>query len=498
MIFSGSILLLSDNNESTIAADLDILYPDKVTKINFTKHSHKPVFLKNFTHIVTLVFDCDSIKYLDYDSIIEYAKEGGQVISCLYEYSVSRQLNFEKSYIYGSAHPGIRIDEVNDITKGFSVGDILGWFGMVSDAPDQRYANQLFQRQVSNIKPSDKTQIIASSTINGNAVIVEEHVGKGRIVAMDLISPLRPFHNSWGSTNKYLFLGNIINSSVRYGKHYGKRLGYDKFVELLHNTTDLYSDISIQNEGNCSDGRPLYSLNIGDPDKPAMFFGASIHGWEWENAYGLLRLAEVLCQNPAVENLPTRGLSYKIIPIQNPYGFDNFTRHNANGVDLNRNFACEWNRFDYAQDRKTPWDYNYKGSAASSEPETTIIQNILGDLKPICVIDFHTADYIMVPAHTGDPSLIESIHDDIKCRLRDRYISQKPMGGRFQQVNLCRRKDFGRPLPYCISYAAEQGTPAAFIIEMSGDRDDVHALVMNTDTVVEICLAAIKQCILYV
>jgi hypothetical protein len=30
---------------------------------------------------------------------------------------------------------------------------------------------------------------------------------------------------------------------------------------------------------------------------------------------------------------------------------------------------------------------------------------------------------------------------------------------------------------------------------LSGNRDDVHALVMNTDTVVEICLAAVKQCL---
>jgi hypothetical protein len=30
---------------------------------------------------------------------------------------------------------------------------------------------------------------------------------------------------------------------------------------------------------------------------------------------------------------------------------------------------------------------------------------------------------------------------------------------------------------------------------MSGNRDDVHALVMNVDTVVEICLAATQECL---
>jgi hypothetical protein len=51
------------------------------------------------------------------------------------------------------------------------------------------------------------------------------------------------------------------------------------------------------------------------------------------------------------------------------------------------------------------------------------------------------------------------------------------------------------PKPYLIDYAAKQGAAAAFLIEMSGNRDDVHALVMNVDTVVEICLAATQECL---
>ena len=41
----------------------------------------------------------------------------------------------------------------------------------------------------------------------------------------------------------------------------------------------------------------------------------------------------------------------------------------------------------------------------------------------------------------------------------------------------------------------QKGTPVSLGIEMSGNRDDIHALVMNTDTVVEICLAAVRQCL---
>ena len=189
----------------------------------------------------------------------------------------------------------------------------------------------------------------------------------------------------------------------------------------------------------------------------------------------------------------TRKLHHKIVPVQNPGGFDAFTRQNARGVDLNRNFDCAWERFDAIQDICVPWDYNYKGTEAASEPETRIVQGIIDRHKPVCVIDYHTADYIMMLPHKGDGDLIHGIHREIKRRLKDRYVTQRPYGGPYQQVNMDRITDFGAPQPYCISYAAQRGTPAAFLIEMSGNRDDVHGLVMDTDTVVEICLAAIKQ-----
>ena len=67
-------------------------------------------------------------------------------------------------------------------------------------------------------------RVIATSTVNGGAVIIEERVGRGRIIAIDLLSLPEPFFDSIGSTNKYLFVGNIIGGSVQYGKHFPKKL----------------------------------------------------------------------------------------------------------------------------------------------------------------------------------------------------------------------------------------------------------------------------------
>ena len=489
-----TILLLTDGSGGTVGEDLDILYPGRVKRMNFTTESHGVPVLGQYKHVITMVTSGEDLDKLDYKAVTAYANAGGQVISCLFEYAANRGLHFSKTHVLDRIRPGMRIEVKNDVTRGYSIGDTLWWYGTVANAADQMYANQMLQRQVTGVKESGGISVLATSTVNGGAVMVEEKVGKGRIVALDLLSPIRPFYNSWGSTNKYLFIGNVINRAVRYGRHYPERLSYDAFVDAMWDRAGQYADLSLQAEGPCSDGRQMWSLNIGDEANPTMYFGAAIHGWEWENAFGLLRLAEVLCEDPRVERLNTRNLHFKIVPIQNPWGYDHFTRQNAHGVDLNRNFACHWEELRDVQDVMMPWDYNYKGTRPASERETQIIQEIMDRYVPRCVIDFHTADYVMLRPHRGDKALLDAIHRDIKRRLKDRYLCQRPYGGPYQQVNMDRTTD-SPPKPYCISYAAEHGVPASFLIEMSGNRDDVHGLVMTTDTVVEICLAAVKQCL---
>ncbi len=491
----GAILLLSDNAAGGIAADLDILYPGRVKSVSLVEQKVTAELLDGFGCVITVVGDGANLGKLDYGEITAFARRGGQVMSGLFEYARARNLHFSKTHVLDRLRPAMRIDVECDITKGFAAGDQVWWFGSVSSAPDPLYANQMYQRQVMGVRESDGVRILATSNVNHGAVMIEEKVGKGRIVALDLLSPGRPFFNSYGSTNKYLFLGNMINKAVRYGKQYPKRLSYDEFVAAMHQLATKYPALSVKAEGPASDGRQMYTFNLGDPAKPAMYFGGSVHGWEWENAYGLMRLAELLAEYPRIEGLDTSRLYFKIMPIQNPWGHDHFTRQNARGVDLNRNFDAGWEELPAPQDVAMPWDYNYKGARPASERETQVIQGIVDRHHPIGLIDFHTADYVMLRAYRDDESLIKAIRANIQTRLKDRFLAQAPYNGPYQQVNMNNVTEPGAPKPYLIDYAAKQGTTAAFLIEMSGNRDDVHALVMNVDTVVEICLAATQECL---
>jgi hypothetical protein len=488
------ILFLTDNPNSAVGVDLDILYPGRIDKRSCLTEDHTPEALAAFRFVITMVHDGKNLDALNFDALDAYARNGGTVVSCLFEYAKNRGLVFSKTHVMDRFRPALRIEVENDITRGYAKGDDVWWFGTVSSAPDLLYCNQMLQRQILDVTESADVRILATSNVNGGAVMIEETMGDGRILALDLLSPQRPFYNSHGSTNKYLFLGNLIGQSVRHGRHYPVRWCYDEFVEAMHDLAERFPQLRLEPEGACSDGRQLWSFGIGNEANPTVYFGAAIHGWEWENAFGLLRLAELLCEDPVVDGIDTSNLHVKIIPIQNPAGYDAFTRQNARGVDLNRNFDVGWEDLPVPQDLVVPWDYNYKGARPASEPETQVIQQLINRYRPVCVIDFHTADYIMLLPHKGDDALVASIRTNIQTRLKDRFFCQKPYNGAYQQVNMERVSERTRS-PYLICYAAEAGTPAAFLIEMSGNRDDVHALVMNTDTVVEICLASMQECL---
>jgi hypothetical protein len=487
-----SVLLLADA-PGHMNADLNLLYPGRVEFRNFVEEPHGPETLASYTHIITAVHDGANLDALDYEAIRAWAEGGGQVISCLLEYASDRGWHFSKTHVLDRIEPAMRIEIECDVTRGFAVGDTIWWYGSVSSAPDPLYCNQMLQRQILNPIEDATTTVLGRSNVNHGAVMVEERVGEGRILALDLLSPARPWYNSHGGTNKWLFPGNFIGGSVRHGRHFPERLCYDDFVEMMRDVAEAHYGLRLVREGPCSDGREMYTLRFGEEHNPTVYLGGAIHGWEWENCYGLVRLVELLGTGADVGFDPSR-LHWVIMPVQNPWGFDNFTRQNATGVDLNRNFDHGWEDFPMPQDVATPWDYNYKGTRAACARETQIIQGLIDRFRPVGLLDFHTAHYILMPAQGGDERLISSIHDDIRVRLADRYLCQAPYNGDYQQVNMDRISDY-RDSPYAICYAAARGCRAPILVEMSGNRDDMHGSVMTTDTVCEISLAMAGRCL---
>ncbi|MBU6196334.1 MAG: DUF2817 domain-containing protein [Cyanobacteria bacterium REEB446] len=90
--------------------------------------------------------------------------------------------------------------------------------------------------------------------------------------------------------------------------------------------------------------------------------------------------------------------NFKIIaiPVLNPHGLKNFTRHNHHDVDLNRNMPSQnWQSAKFRIDgEKNPY---YPGDFPASEIETQLLTKLIEGLDFDLIISFHTNHFIRFP-----------------------------------------------------------------------------------------------------
>jgi murein peptide amidase A len=131
--------------------------------------------------------------------------------------------------------------------------------------------------------------------------------------------------------------------------------------------------------GDSVKSHPIRAYELGNP-KAAVTVVAlgAIHG----NETGGTTILSDLRDGARV-----RGVHLWVIPRANPDGVLRGDRHNAHGVDLNRNFATKWAPL-------TGWYYS--GPRPWSEPETRALRRFLNDINPDYVVSFHS------PFHSVD------------------------------------------------------------------------------------------------
>lgn len=70
-----------------------------------------------------------------------------------------------------------------------------------------------------------------------------------------------------------------------------------------------------------------------------------------------------------------------VIPLANPDSFEHYTRYNARGVDVNRNFETNWNMGSAEPSGPEPW----------SEPESRALRDLILQEQPARIVSLHWA-----------------------------------------------------------------------------------------------------------
>ncbi|MFA7252643.1 MAG: DUF2817 domain-containing protein [Candidatus Paceibacterota bacterium] len=135
--------------------------------------------------------------------------------------------------------------------------------------------------------------------------------------------------------------------------------------------------------GQSVEGREIAAYHFGTGEKELLFVGG-IHGGYGANTVAVAN--ELVAYIKANPNYIPVDLKVTVIPVLNPDGLADSVRFNANDVDLNRNFDCDWQASGVWQSKKVSG-----GTSAFSEPEALALKNYVEINQPEAVVAWYSA-----------------------------------------------------------------------------------------------------------
>jgi protein MpaA len=137
--------------------------------------------------------------------------------------------------------------------------------------------------------------------------------------------------------------------------------------------------------GHSAEGREIRATRVGDEQAPVtVLVVGDVHGNE--------PAGEAIVQ--ALRQADVDGVQFWLVRTANPDGRADDTRHNARGVDLNRNFPYRW--------KPGAKGTFYPGPRAGSEPETKALMTFVRRIRPQLGIYYHQHLGITVRARGVD------------------------------------------------------------------------------------------------
>jgi hypothetical protein len=173
--------------------------------------------------------------------------------------------------------------------------------------------------------------------------------------------------------------------------------------------------------GKSVEGRDIVAYHFGTGDKEVLLIGGIHGGYSWNTS---LVAYEAMDYFKANSNAIPAGVKVTVIPVLNPDGLNKVAdastrfaaadvtasqavqisgRYNANNVDLNRNFDCDWQPTGKWQSVTVSG-----GTAAFSEPESLAIKNYVESQKPVAVVAWYSSAGGVFSSNCHDGVLAET------------------------------------------------------------------------------------------
>ncbi|MEM2119191.1 MAG: M14 family zinc carboxypeptidase, partial [Candidatus Bathyarchaeia archaeon] len=194
---------------------------------------------------------------------------------------------------------------------------------------------------------------------------------------------------------------------------------YTTFIESFKDLAKAYpSLVSYEVVGKTVLNKDILMFRIGNPYGGKILIDGAMHAAENLGSEMLYFYAKWLLTSgdPLANRILARNCML-LIPALNVDKYGN-ARKNANGVDLNRNFATNW-QYGGSSD---PTSEYYRGPSPLSEPESKTIVNMFQAEKPRFYINLHRGGSILYGSTYCNSTYYSTLHTKIKQLASQRGV----------------------------------------------------------------------------
>lgn len=260
--------------------------------------------------------------------------------------------------------------------------------------------------------PSSRTgKVIIFGNVSGNSVLTTQIVVDVENMVYTRISPGNGRWTDWRTqtrieatpglmesfpvsnpSNNYIFTDSVSDGASFL--HDVAAL-YNRYDALMAAYPDYVSKETLGLDASGQYNLLCYTIEpYKNSGKPVVLFISSIHGDEPNAAASTYFMCKTLLEQ--WNNDPTLAMIFsnvclKVVPLANPWGYQNSSRVNYNGVNLNRDYPVNW--------QYTATGRNKTGAVSMSQAETARIMNLVEANKNNCLLLINKHDTGWLSGH---------------------------------------------------------------------------------------------------